>query len=370
MSRHKQLFSLRKRPESGYWYYKLAGWKNYKSTGQTSKARAMEYVQSILSQQKHSNPTMTLGEYIEPFFDWDRCPHIRRLLDERKNITKRHAYNQRRWLEKYILTDQLAQKSITEIRRADIIDFRSRLLIKKPDKLNTVNKIMAVLKTIFKEAIIRQEIEFDPTYGIGNIKENRKEPGIFTLEELAAMFPIDSFYPWKDRIDYTCFLTVASTGMRRGEALALPWKNVFLDKGFILIDQAWKGQDEINKPKWDHIRTTPFLLFKRLVIEKLKELQELSVRIKPDDWVFCYDDGQRLGETWWRKRFNKAMDRFGIDRKGRNITPHSFRHTLNTLLRNAGKDPAKIRATLGWRQERTQDNYTHFTIEHLEELEL
>lgn len=59
------------------------------------------------------------------------------------------------------------------------------------------------------------------------------------------------------------------------------------------------------------------------------------------------------------------MTHAGIDYKSRNLKPHSFRHTLNTLLRNAGQDPAKIRATLGWQQEKTQDNYTHWQIEDL-----
>ena len=54
-----------------------------------------------------------------------------------------------------------------------------------------------------------------------------------------------------------------------------------------------------------------------------------------------------------------------MDYNSYNLRPHSLRHTLNTLLRNAGQDPAKIRAALGWQQESTQDNYTHWKIEHL-----
>ena len=35
---------------------------------------------------------------------------------------------------------------------------------------------------------------------------------------------------WRDEIDYTCFLIAAKTGMRRGEVLALRWKNVDFEK--------------------------------------------------------------------------------------------------------------------------------------------
>jgi integrase len=61
------------------------------------------------------------------------------------------------------------------------------------------------------------------------------------------------------------------------------------------------------------------------------------------------------------------MNRAMIDRIGRNVSPHSFRHSLNTLLRDAGQDPAKIRAALGWSQESVQDSYTHWELAHLRE---
>lgn len=80
------------------------------------------------------------------------------------------------------------------------------------------------------------------------------------------------------------------------------------------------------------------------------------------DLVFCYTDGSRFGGTWWAKRFAAAMEVAGIDRKARNIRPHSFRHTLNSLLREKGYDPAKIPAALGLADEQIQDNYTRWNV--------
>ena len=42
----------------------------------------------------------------------------------------------------------------------------------------------------------------------------------------------------------------------------------------------------------------------------------------------------------------------------RNLKPHSFRHSLNTLLRDFGYDAGKIRASLGWSNEAVQEGYT------------
>lgn len=86
--------------------------------------------------------------------------------------------------------------------------------------------------------------------------------------------------------------------------------------------------------------------------------------------VFCYTDGSRLGDTWWQKRWAKALETAKIDRVDRHLTPHGLRRTLNSLLRAANKDPAKIRAALGWKQEVTQDGYTEFKAADLEDLRL
>jgi len=59
------------------------------------------------------------------------------------------------------------------------------------------------------------------------------------------------------------------------------------------------------------------------------------------------------------------MDRAGINWRSRNLTPHSFSHTINTIVRNSGHDPAKIRAVLGWMDETVQDTYTHWDLDNL-----
>ncbi len=128
------------------------------------------------------------------------------------------------------------------------------------------------------------------------------------------------------------------------------------------MSEAWKGGNEIGPPKWDHNRLVPL---SPRTIDKLLQLQAASIRIGPDDFLFCYDRGSHFGETWWRKRFCWAMEHAGIDRQTRHLTPHSFRHTINTIVRDSGHDPAKIRAVLGWMDEAVQDTCTHWNLDHL-----
>lgn len=330
----KSPFLLKKRGK--YWHFRLANEKTFHTTGKSTKAQAIDFVQHRL--RRASTTPLTLHNYIQPYFIWDKCPHVRRLLNEGKSITRRYVKN-RRMSTKHILSDPLADMLIADIKRADLLDLRDRLLRKAGQ--STVNNIMGILKIVFREGYFREELDRNPTEGIGVIMYQKKEAGIFTLDELRRLF-LEEPSPWKERIDHTCFFLAASTGMRRGEVLALRWHSLDLEEGIVRVEAAFKGGQEIGQPKWENKRVTPFILFPTELTEALQSYHEESIRVHLDDLVFCYDDGTRLGDTWWRKRFNSAVEKLGLDRVKRNLTPHSFRHALNTLLRDQWKYPCHL----------------------------
>jgi integrase len=210
----------------------------------------------------------------------------------------------------------------------------------------------------------------NPAQGIGNTKYQVPKSGILTLEELSKLFPADSLKPWKDLFDYTAFLVAAATGMRKGEVLALRWMDIDFDRRLVRARTAWKDRNQIGILKGGEERVTPILLWPDLVIDHLQELYADKKVVSPMDLVFCYADGRRMGGTWWQKRWTAALKEAGVDRESRHLTPHGVRRTLNSLLRAANKDPAKIRAALGWKQEVTQNGYTEFKAKDLEDLRL
>jgi integrase len=355
----------------GYWYYRLnreSGVvedddRRWRSTGCSDRSDAEQFVANLISTAVHTHLPVglkTFRQYAAPFFIWGECPHIRRVLEETARYTERHARIQRGRLENHLFTDPFAEKRLSEITRADIFDLRSRLL--KKNAPATVNKVIGVVKIILREAVIREELDRDPTEYVRNVKGKKRERGIFTIDELKKLFPEHGYGQWNNPRDYTCFYLAAVSGARRGELLVLRWRHIHFEQRFILITEAWKGRDKIGDTKSGRDRIVP--LSDRM-IEKLEALMDFSLHLKPDDFLFCYDDGKRVGETWWHKRFKTALKRAGIEPGDRWLTPHSFRHTINTIVRNSGHDPAKIRAVLGWMDEEIQDNYTHWEAEHL-----
>lgn len=361
MGRHAK--SVRYKKIGKYWYFKLPHMQNFKTTKETVKVMAEQYVANW---QKRGGSwcaqNRLFKDYAEPFFDWDRCPHTTRIRAEGKCITKRYCLLLRQTVMKHAMHSPIANKHMLDIRRSDIIDYRNSLL-KKGMTAGTVNRIISSIRIIFTEAFYREDILVNPAIGIGTVKSKQREVGIFTPEELQSLFPADYLRIWNSPTDYMCFLLAATTGMRSGEILALRWNNVHFDKSYIHIAEAWKDRgDELGLPKWGKVRNC---YIPSTLKEKLLWYQQHVYTNSPDNLVICNIDGSRLGVNWWLNRFKAAIGRAGIRADGRYLKPHSFRHTLNTILRVQGENPDLIRAMLGWSNEAIQDNYTHWQPQHL-----
>ncbi len=68
-----------------------------------------------------------------------------------------------------------------------MLDFRSGH-VKTGVGAASINKMTCILKTILKEAYFWEDIDRDPTAGIGKIKEHKKEKRVFTRDELKMLF--------------------------------------------------------------------------------------------------------------------------------------------------------------------------------------
>lgn len=344
-----------------YWYYKLQGENYFRSTGTATKMDAIAFVNVI--RFRHNGiicSNDTLRQYAKPFFIWGQCPHATRLINEGKNITKRYLHTHRLLYNKYIEHTSLASQCIKNIKRADILDFRESL---KQTNLSfgSINNIMTCLGDIFREAKYREDIEKNPMDDIGCLHSKERETGIFTLEELKKLFFSKPLSIWSDYTGYTCFLIAALTGMRKSEILALRWENINLEQNYIYVCEAWKdSKTELGTPKWGRTR---YVSIPQFLHDKLVWYQDYFPIDGSSDLVICSLDGHRFSGTWWDDQFQHALKKAEIHANGRWLKPHSFRHTLNSILRAKGENPEVIRAALGWGSEAIQDNYTHWKPE-------
>ena len=351
------------KPKDSKFYYfaytRKDGKRINKSTREVTKKEAKKFIRVFIDKQRYTEKT--LGEYCRPFYIWGICPLIRHRQDENKSIGIEHVRSQRNRLEKHILKDPIADKEIIDLIRGDLLDWRSR--IRANHTPGTANNAMGVMKAILKHAYFRNDIDRDPTAGIGNIKTEKKEVGIFSLDELRKMFYSDE-KSWNSEKQRLAFLIAAEAGLRRGEVMALQWQDIDWQSRIIHVVRAWKSwRDRIlGPPKWNQIRDVPI---RPQLYEALKSYNQDVLTCMDEDFIICDEDGSPQSSQSWMRWFNSALKRLKIEKKARNLKPHSFRHTFITHLEQAGVPGRVIQAIAGHRNEKTTDGYIHLETEYL-----
>jgi len=346
---------------NGYYQFSLGIWPAGKrvSTGTTDQREAYRIAERALAEEKarFGQGRVLVSNVLRHAYDWDECLHVKRLREEGKTITPQHAENMRRLIERFIHPDSIMDAGVDDLRIYHVLELRER--IRQQTTANQTNRTIKAMRAVFEEWKRQQRILRNPIDGVGTLATKEEPVGVFSGEELAALFK-EAPGVWSNLTVYAAFLLAAATGMRRGE---------------ISVDRAIKGNGSIGLPKWEKIRTT---FLPTGVSSALKTVRENSLRVLPDQLVFGNKAGEKYSGGWWEHHFRMAMSRAGfmdrIKEKGkpatfanpRNLRPHSLRHSVATLLRAGGIDAAAIRASMGWSNEHTQDGYTHWAVEHFE----
>jgi integrase len=165
---------------------------------------------------------------------------------------------------------------------------------------------------------------------------------------------------------YVYYCVLLHCGLRRGEGLALRWRNLDLVGSELEVRETafrlHSGEYIIKEPKTPHSRRrvslTPSLA---MLLRKYREDQELisekmGRKLLEDDFVFCRPDGRPLDPDSVTRRFSEIVRKAGIPR----IRLHDLRHTHATLMLKAGVHPKVVSERLGHASIAvTLDTYSH-----------
>lgn len=140
------------------------------------------------------------------------------------------------------------------------------------------------------------------------------------------------------------------TGMRIGEALALNWSDVDLEKHILYVSKTLTQRREIQRAKTDNsIRVIP------LSNEACEALRSEYEKSGYQEVVFLNKRGERLQYDSVRDVMLKLKEQTGID-----VTCHDFRHTCITNLYNKGLSDVEIIKMVGHHTfDFTERVYTH-----------
>jgi integrase/recombinase XerD len=155
-------------------------------------------------------------------------------------------------------------------------------------------------------------------------------------------------------------------GLRRGEIFALKPEDLDWRTPKIMIRRAWQIFDnkirELGPTKGKKERIAPF---DHILQEAVKKLWEENGKY---EFVFSFKNGKTPGPSWIKGRFKKWLNRAGIEIGGRNIVPHSSRHSLASLLEARGTSLRYIQDLLGHSDLQTTKIYLHSTDQTIRDI--
>ncbi|MCW3016795.1 MAG: site-specific integrase [Solirubrobacterales bacterium] len=155
----------------------------------------------------------------------------------------------------------------------------------------------------------------------------------------------------EDHQDGELVRVAAYAGLRRGELVALRWRDVDFVRRKIVVRRSVSASVDTKSTRSRRAREVP------LPDQAAGALDRLSQRdfTSADDYVFVNRLGRRLDGSAVRRRVERARDAIRL----RPMRFHDLRHTYGSLLVAGGVDLASVKAAMGHSRLATTERYLH-----------
>jgi integrase len=226
-----------------------------------------------------------------------------------------------RWILSYHLLPFFGQHPLTDITVEEVDRYK---LAKQREGVlsnNSINKSLTRLAQVLEEAVEYGKLDRNPAKGKRRrLKGEQRTRSWIEPEQLLAL--LDGADPYSRPV----FATLAGTGMRPFEALALKWCDINLATGSIKVRESKTdaGTREVDLPIG--------------LAEELAEWKSRSPMTAPDDEVFVTKIGSKQTKRniqhrikFAIKRANETLERDGIEPLSEQVSPYSFRRTYSSL---------------------------------------
>lgn len=228
----------------------------------------------------------------------------------------------------------------------------------------TQKQYVTFISDVLRYALKCDLIPYNPCKDISTVKTVKRYIEPYSIDEAKEILrTIDEKAPLSHKL---FFYILSFSGVRRGEALGLEFKDVDMETGTVYIRRTSNYRNGVgiytDTPKTESSKRT--LYFQPFLIEMIKELQAENKRKKQlygknwheTDRLFIMDDGNPIHPNspyTWLERFCK---REGLSFRGL----QSFRHFVATQAYASGTNLKEISSMLGHSQTSTTLNiYTH-----------
>jgi integrase len=275
--------------------------------------------------------------------------------ERKRNLKRSTLIDYRQVLDAYLLPDPPDGASRATVyghapfAKTSLPDIRAKQIKSWYDGLpygRTTEKLLTIVRAIFRHARSEGWITGDPTSAIeANPVRYSGDYDFYSRDDVSALVAAAA----SDQ-DAAIYLTAAMTGLRRGELVALHWRDIDFAGSAVRV-RANFSFGQLVTPKSGKVRSVPMV---RDVAIALAALRERELATGDDDPVFIRASGDHLLAEVMRKHYVAAAKRAGL----RALPFHSLRHHFGSMAVNRAS-LVQVQAWMGHSHIQTTARYLH-----------
>jgi integrase/recombinase XerC len=223
----------------------------------------------------------------------------------------------------------------------------------------SVNRALSSIRGFYRWLVRFGRRADNPCGALRNLKTPKTLPAFLGEREMAAFadLPDTAGILWPVR-DKALILVMYSAGLRISELVSLSLNRLETDLSGARV--IGKGDKERYVFFSDEGRDA----LEAYLVERTAKIR-IANGNAPTDKVFINSKGGAISVPGVRWIIAKYAERSGL---GKNIHPHSLRHSFATHLVNSGCDVRVVQELLGHESLSTTQRYTHMDIERLKKV--
>lgn len=300
-----------------------------------------------------AKPRMTVREWLDFWYQTHKKPTLR--------PNTQMSYEQRIYGH---IIPALGSIPLDKLRQNDLQQFYTNLKQsgrrKDADRYGeglsdqTVRGCHTTLRSTLAKAVEEKLIIRNPADGCRLPSAKPREMQVLTPEEMQRLL-----IQAKEDGCYELLLLELSTGLRRGEILALQWDDLNFNTGALRVERQVhrvKGTLVVSQPKTNSSNRT--VILPSPVLKVLKEYRQTVTSL----WMFPSPvmEDSPLDPASVRKRLQTVLERAGCKK----VRFHDLRHTFATTALEHGMDTKTLSTIIGHVSTSTTLNiYAHVTDE-------